>query len=111
MDANLNDFSYAAESYDATILAALAAVRAKSTTGTQIQQNLAAVSGAAGGATCTGFKECADLLASGSEIDYEAVSGAGPFNANNDPSSAFIGIYQYGADNTYTWIKAEEGTL
>jgi len=108
---DLNDFSYAAESYDATILVALAAVKAESVVGKDIQAQLAAVSGANGGTSCVGFQACADLIAAGEEIDYDAKSGAGPFNSNNDPSSAFIGIYQYNDDNTYTWIKAVEGEL
>ncbi len=111
VDANLADFSYAAESYDAVMLVALAAVKAKSVVGKDIQAQMAAVSGAAGGEKCEGFKACADLIEAGKEIDYEAKSGAGAFNADNDPSSAFIGIYQYGADNTYQWIKAVEGQL
>lgn len=111
VDSGLNDFSYAAESYDATILAALAAVRGGGTDGPTIQENLAAVSGAEGGTECTGFAECAELLESGEDIAYQAVSGAGPFNENNDPSSAFVGIYRYGADNTYQWVKAEFGEL
>jgi branched-chain amino acid transport system substrate-binding protein len=111
VDSGLNDFSYAAESYDATILAALAAVRGGATDGPTIQENLAAVSGAEGGTECTGFAECRDLLEAGEDIAYQAVSGAGPFNADNDPSSAFVGIYRYGADNTYEWVKAEFGEL
>src|SRR3954471_8063263 len=49
VDSKLADFSYAAESYDATMLAALAAVKGGATDGTTIQKNLAAVSGADGG--------------------------------------------------------------
>ncbi|HMO09972.1 MAG TPA: ABC transporter substrate-binding protein [Actinotalea sp.] len=109
VDSALADYSYAAESYDATILVALAAVKGGATDGPTIQANLAAVSGANGGEACTGFKECADLIADGQEIDYQAVSGAGPFNSSNDPSSAFIGIYKFNDDNTYTWVKAVEG--
>jgi len=109
VDASLKDFSYAAESYDATTLAALAALKGKGTDGPTIQKNLAAVSGASGGTECTGFKECADLVTAGKDIDYKAVSGAGPFNAKNDPSSALIGIYQYGAENKYKFVKSEEG--
>lgn len=111
VDPNLNDFSYAAESYDATILLALAAIRGGGVDGPTIQANMAAVSGADGGTECTGFAECAELLEDGEEIDYQAVSGAGPFNENNDPSSAFIGIYQYDGNNTNAWIKAEFGEL
>ena len=107
----LKDFSYSAESYDATILAALAAVKGGATDGPTIQKNLAAVSGADGGTECSGFQECVDLIEAGDDIDYKAVSGAGPFNENNDPSSALIGIYQYGADNTNTFLKSEAGTL
>ncbi|MGV8967792.1 MAG: ABC transporter substrate-binding protein [Cellulomonas sp.] len=111
VDPALKDFSYAAESYDATTLSALAAVKGGATDGVTIQKNLAAVSGADGGTECTGFKECADLIAAGKDIDYMAVSGAGPFNAQNDPSTALIGVYKYGSDNKYTFIKSEAGSL
>jgi len=111
IDPELKDFSYAAESYDAVMLAALAAVKGGATDGPTIQANMAAVSGVDGGTECSGFVECIELIEAGEEIDYAAVSGAGPFNENNDPSSAFIGIYQYGPENTYTWIKAEQGSL
>ena len=109
IDSSLKDYSYAAESYDAVMLAALAAVKGGATDGETIQANLAAVSGADGGTECAGFEECSTLLADGEDIDYTAVSGAGPFNDKNDPSSAFIGIYKYNNDNSYTWIKAEQG--
>lgn len=106
---DLEDYSYGPESYDATILVALAAVKGGGTDGPTIQANLAAVSGATGGTECTGFADCVALIEAGDEIDYVAASGAGPFNDANDPSSAFIGIYKYNDDNTYTWVKAVEG--
>jgi branched-chain amino acid transport system substrate-binding protein len=106
---DLEDYSYGPESYDATMLVALAAVKGGATDGPTIQANMAAVSGATGGTECTGFADCVALLEAGDEIDYVAASGAGPFNDANDPSSAFIGIYKYNDDNTYTWVKAVEG--
>lgn len=111
VDPELKDFAYAAESYDAVILAALAAVRGEGTDSQTVQANLHAVSGAEGGTPCTGFAECAELLENGEEIDYEAVSGAGPFNENNDPSAALIGIYEYAEDNTYSWVSEVAGEL
>ncbi|MBT0995032.1 ABC transporter substrate-binding protein [Cellulomonas sp. DKR-3] len=111
VDPDLKDYAYGPESYDAAILIALAALKGGGTDGATIQENMAAVSGADGGTKCTGFKECADLVTAGEDIDYEAASGAGPFNADNDPSSAFIGIYQYEDDNTNTWKKAVEGSV
>jgi neutral amino acid transport system substrate-binding protein len=109
MNPDLEGFLYGPEAYDATILVALAAVKGGGTDGPTIQANMAAVSGTDGGTECTGFKECTDLIAAGEEINYVAVSGAGPFNGDNDPSSAFIGIYKYNDDNTYSWVKAVEG--
>lgn len=109
VDPKLEDYSYAAESYDATMLVALAAVKGGATDGETIQANMAAVSGANGGTECSSFADCVAAIDKGEEINYQTVSGAGPFNANNDPSSAFIGIYEYQQDNTYKWVKAVEG--
>ncbi|MBX9245050.1 ABC transporter substrate-binding protein [Actinotalea ferrariae] len=108
---DLQDFSYAAESYDATILAALAAVKGGATDGATIQENMAAVSGADGGEKCSTFADCVELIEAGDDIDYEAQSGVGPFNGDNDPSSAYIGVYQFGEDNTYTFSKSEFGEI
>lgn len=108
---DLQDFSYAAESYDATVLAALAAVKGGATDGPTIQENMAAVSGADGGEKCATFAECVELIEAGEDIDYEAQSGVGPFNEDNDPSSAYIGVYQFGEDNTYTFSKSEFGEV
>lgn len=105
----LRDYSYSAESYDAAILAALAAVKAGSTVSADIQKQLHAVSGATGGEECTTFAECAEMIAAGSEIKYTGPSGIGPFDEENDPSSAFVGIYQYGPDNTYELLTTVEG--
>lgn len=108
---DLKDFNYAAESYDATMLAALAAVRGEGTDGPTIQKNMAAVSGAEGGTECTGFSECADLLAKGEDIKYQAVSGVGPFNEENDPSAANIGIYLFDAENNNHFQRVEYGEV
>jgi branched-chain amino acid transport system substrate-binding protein len=96
---DLEDFSYAPESYDAANLIALAAEAAKSDAGVDIAAKLAEVS--KGGDKCKSFKECVDLLKAGKDIDYEGVSGPVEFNEAGDPAVATIGIYQYGDDNKY----------
>ncbi|RVX39588.1 amino acid/amide ABC transporter substrate-binding protein (HAAT family) [Nonomuraea polychroma] len=96
---DLEDFSYAPESYDAANLIALAAEAAKSDAGVDIAAKLAEVS--KGGEKCKSFKECVDLLKAGKDIDYEGVSGPVEFNEAGDPAVATIGIYQYGDDNKY----------
>jgi len=106
---DLADFSYAAESYDATTLAALAAVKAKSNVSADIQANLAAVSGANGGEECTTFADCSKLIADGKDIHYKGASGIGPFNEKNEPSSAFIGIYKFDDSNKPIYQQSIEG--
>ena len=111
VDPGLKDYSYGPEAYDATMLVALAALRGGASDGETIQANMAAVSGADGGEECTGWEECKTLLEDDKDIAYQAVSGVGPFNESNDPSSAFIGIYQFGPENTYTFNRSEEGEV
>ncbi|PFG44824.1 amino acid/amide ABC transporter substrate-binding protein (HAAT family) [Isoptericola jiangsuensis] len=106
----LSDYSYSAESYDATMLAALAAVKGGATDGTTISENIAAVSGANGGTEVTSFADGVAAIEAGEDITYVGPSGIGPLNEQNDPSSAYIGIYEYGGDNTYTYSKQIEGT-
>ncbi|MFC5178874.1 ABC transporter substrate-binding protein [Nocardioides taihuensis] len=107
---SLDDYSYGAESYDAVILAALAAVKAGSTESADIQKNYAAVSGATGGEECNTYADCVAMLEDGQEIRYAGPSGIGPINDKNDPSSAFIGIYQFDADNKPVLTSTVEGS-
>jgi branched-chain amino acid transport system substrate-binding protein len=86
-------------------------VKGGATDGVTIQANMAAVSGADGGEECSTFADCVALLDDGSDIHYVGQSGIGPFNSDNDPSSAFIGVYKYGADNKNVWVKAVEGSV
>ncbi|GAA1144942.1 ABC transporter substrate-binding protein [Nocardioides aquiterrae] len=107
--APLQDFSYGAESYDATILAALAAVKGGATDPQTIRDNLADVSGATDGEECTSYADCVALLEDGKEIHYKGPSGIGPFDDENDPSSAFVGIYTFNADNKNELTSTVEG--
>lgn len=109
IDPELTDFSYANESYDAVILMALAAIAGGSTEGSVIRDNLQAVS--RDGTECDSFQACAELLAAGEDIDYEGRSGPITFDENGDPTEAYVGIYQYGKDNTYAPLTVEFGQL
>ncbi len=111
VDSELNDYSYAAESYDATMLSMLAAVKGGATDGPTIQANIAAVSGADGGTECSGFAECAELIEDGEDIQYTAISGVGPINSANDPSSAEIGIYMFDEGNRTVFQRSEFGEV
>lgn len=104
---SLTEFTYAPESYDAVILLALAALQAGSTEGAEVAAHLQSVSGGIpGGTKCFTFDECADLIIAGEQIDYDGVSGPITFNGAGDPTEATIGIFEYGEDNNYSWLRA-----
>lgn len=105
----LDDFSYGAESYDAVILAALAAVKGGATDSVTVRDNFAAVSGATQGEECNTYADCVALLEEGQEIRYAGPAGIGAINEQNDPSSAFVGIYQFNAENTPELVSTVEG--
>jgi branched-chain amino acid transport system substrate-binding protein len=109
VDPSLTDFSYSAESYDAVIMSALAAAQGGSDDPTTIRDNLKEVS--AGGTKCESFADCLELVKNGEDIDYDGPSGPVTFDDNGDPTEAYIGIYQYGADNKYKPLNAEFGSL
>jgi len=109
--AALDNYAYGPESYDATILAALAALKGGDTSSATIQANLPAVSGTDGGTKCSSYSECADLITAGTDIQYTGPSGIGPFNKQNDPSSAFVGIYQYDENNKNIFTQTVEGSV
>jgi len=109
VDPKLKDFSYAPESYDAVMLVALAAQAAGNDSGLAIGDNIKQVS--ADGEKCTTYTDCLNLLEEGKDIDYDGQSGPIDLNDVGDPSKAIMGIYTYGADNTYTRTGSQEGDV
>jgi ABC-type branched-subunit amino acid transport system substrate-binding protein len=97
VDPSLTVFSYAAESYDAAVLSALAAVAAESDAGTDISSKLVEVSKE--GEKCTTFAQCKELLDAGTDIDFDGISGPVEFSDKGDPTEASVGIYTYDAQN------------
>ncbi len=107
---DLAAFANGAESYDATILAALAAAKGGANDSQTVQKNFAAVSGATQGKACASYADCLALIKAGSEIRYKGPSGIGPIDNENDPSSASVGIYQYDAYNSRTLSGTIKGS-
>ncbi|MFG6446418.1 ABC transporter substrate-binding protein [Microbacterium sp. P07] len=101
-DAPLADYSYAAESFDATVLLALASLAAGSTDSEAIAGKLQEVSGGTGdGEKCESYADCAEIILGGGVADYDGVSGPITFDDAGDPTEASIGIYEYVSDNSY----------
>ncbi|WP_055427482.1 ABC transporter substrate-binding protein [Bifidobacterium aesculapii] len=111
VDPKVKDFTYAAETYDAVMLAALAAQKGGSADGETVAKNLPAVSGTDGGEKCDSYKACLALLKDGKDIQYQGKASIGPFNDAHDPSTASIGIYKFDADNKPVFDHAQEGSV
>jgi ABC-type branched-subunit amino acid transport system substrate-binding protein len=109
VDPDLEDFAYGPESYDAAVTIALAAIAADSDAGKDIASEMVNVTNE--GEKCTTVQACVDLLADGTDIDYDGVSGPIAYDAAGDPTEATIGLYEYGDDNTYTAQSFESGTV
>lgn len=93
------DFRYAAEAYDATVLASLAAVLAADDGGASIARLLPAAS--VDGIKCTSFGECVDVLTTQPEIDYDGISGSVNLDADGDPVRGGYSVVAYNAENKY----------
>jgi branched-chain amino acid transport system substrate-binding protein len=97
VDPKLIDFNYAGESYDAVVISALAASKAKSTNGKGIAANIVAVT--TGGTECTTFKTCLALLDEGKAIAYKGPTGNLALNAAGDPTKGSYSVREFGKDN------------
>ena len=105
-NADLEDLSYAGESYDAVVLLALASLAAGSTDSADIAAKLQEVSGGSGdGEKCTTFADCAEIITGGGTADYDGYSGGVAFDDAGDPTEATIGVFQYDAENKFTRIN------
>ncbi|MFM9876890.1 MAG: ABC transporter substrate-binding protein [Rhodoglobus sp.] len=100
-DSALTQFRYGAEAYDATILAALAALVARDDSGQSVAATLRDVS--RGGIKCTSFAECLEVLRTQSDIDYDGVSGSVNFTSVQDVSPAFWGLYTFNSENKFVF--------
>lgn len=107
VDPTVTDYLYAAEAYDATILAALAATVADDDGGPAIASHLRAVS--EGGKKCTTYVACLSILKSQKNIDYDGMSGPISFDAAGDAHSGHFGLYRYDAANRFTRVADAVG--
>lgn len=106
----LKDMTFAAETYDAVNLAAIAAAVAEDDAGASIVARLIAVSGGTAAtadgagtsgeaARCTSYATCTEVLRAGKRPDYDGESGPINFDSHGDVSTANYMVFDYGADN------------
>ena len=111
VNAKLKDYAYSAESYDATVVSALAAIAAGDDSGEAVAKQIVNVT--KGGEKCDTFEKCAALLKDdkGADIDYDGVSGPIELGETGSPTAASIGIYQYDAKNKISAVDFIRGTI
>ncbi|MBP2375997.1 branched-chain amino acid transport system substrate-binding protein [Paeniglutamicibacter psychrophenolicus] len=106
---SLKDWNYAAESYDATTLIALASTVAKSHDGAAIAAQLQGVS--RDGEKCGDFASCKKLLDEGKDIDYDGIAGPVTWDENGDITEGIMGVYQYDGNNVPKPLREEAGAV
>lgn len=100
-DASLSSYRYAMEAYDATMLAALAALVAKDDDSEAVAGSLYDVS--KGGVKCLSFAECLEVLKTNNDIDYDGVSGPVNFTPDGDIAPGYWGYYTYDGENKFVF--------
>lgn len=96
-DPGLGTVRHAAEAYDATVIAALAAMLARDDGGPSIAWRLGEVT--RDGIRCTSFGECAEVLRTEPAIAYDGVAGALRLDAAGTPTRAAYEVFRYDAEN------------
>ncbi|MGB7799391.1 MAG: ABC transporter substrate-binding protein [Pseudonocardiaceae bacterium] len=96
-DPRVVDTNYAGEAYDAVMIVALAAERAKSTKGVDIASEINGIT--KDGEKCTTFRQCRDIIDSGGNPDYDGVTGTLDFNAAGERAVGSYGILKFNVQN------------
>jgi branched-chain amino acid transport system substrate-binding protein len=106
-DANstIRDLAYAAQTYDAVVITALAAAVAGTDEPVAVSKEINGVT--RDGEKCTNFAACMTLVKEGKDIDYDGPSGSLEFTDSGEPRSATYVISECQADGTVKPLKSE----
>jgi ABC-type branched-subunit amino acid transport system substrate-binding protein len=89
-------YNYAAETYDAIVLIALAAEQA-GTDGSAMANEIVDLT--KDGEKCTDFVSCMEIVTAGGDVDYDGFSGPITMNGNGEPLEASYGVLTFGEGN------------
>ena len=96
IDPTLTDLSYAAETYDAVTIIALAVEKAQSD-GIEYASEINGIT--RDGEKCTDFVSCLEIIKAGGDPDYDGISGPLTFAGNGEPLEASYGFLTMGDNN------------
>ncbi len=102
-DPALTDYTYGPQSYDASMVIALAAQQAGCADGVAIAAALPDVAGN-GGTECSTYADCVALIDAGTDIDYMGVTGGVDFNEFGDLLEGTISINKYTSNTEFSEI-------
>ncbi len=113
--ADLKDYNYAGETYDAIVVIALAAIHSK-TDGSAMADHIVGIT--KDGEKCTDFAACVAIIDAGGDPDYDGFSGPITMNGNGEPLEASYGVLVFGEGNllddsltTYITASAPESAV
>ncbi|WP_370328439.1 ABC transporter substrate-binding protein [Euzebya sp.] len=106
---DIADTLFAAEGYDCTVAAALAAVAGGANDAQTVADNMVAVT--TEGTKCTAYAECLELLEGGEDIDYDGVSGPLDFTDAGEPSQGSYAVGEFNAEGDLDTIETITSTL
>jgi ABC-type branched-subunit amino acid transport system substrate-binding protein len=92
----LEDFNYAAETYDAVIVIALAVEKA-GTDGSAHANEIVGIT--KDGEKCTTYADCLAIIKAGGDPDYDGVSGPLDFNGNGEPLKGTYAVLTFDETN------------
>lgn len=96
VDPGLEDFSYAAETYDAVVISAIAAELSRSTKSADIARFINGVTTV--GDVCDNVRACLDLARAGKDLQYRGISlRRGGFTDAGEPAAASYATLHFGS--------------
>lgn len=103
---DLEETQFAPQVYDCAITMALAAEAAESANAQDFKAEVVNIT--KDGEKCTTFVECRDMLAEGTDIDYDGASGPLDFTDVGEPGRATIEVYEFDAEGALQSVETVE---
>ena len=96
---------YSAYAYDAVVILALASLAAGSADPVDFAKEINDTT--KGGAKCSLYADCAELIRNGEDIDYDGASGVLDFIPAGEPSNGAYDIYEFNEQGTLDFVSHE----
>jgi branched-chain amino acid transport system substrate-binding protein len=96
-DPSIGLLDYAAETYDAVVITALASIIAGTDEPAAVARHINGVN--RDGERCDAFDDCVELLGTGADVDFIGYSGPQALSQPGEPTIASFSVFEFGPDN------------